>query len=141
MAAMSRSTHRQRTAGAVLTETLVLLPVFMLLIFGILDYARMLWTDLVLRHAAAETVRYATVHGSTAPAPASLAELRGVFLDATAGIEAARLTLAMAPDWETGNTPGSTLQLTVTYQFDFLWQFLPAGSTTLQHVEFVQVAQ
>lgn len=141
MAARAWPWRRRRTAGAVLTETLVLLPVFMLLIFGLLDYARLLWTDLVLRHAAAETARYAMVHGSTAPAPASLTDLRGVFLGATAGIDAARLTLAMAPDWETGNTPGSTLQLTVTYQFDFLWQFLPAGSTTLQHVEFVPVAQ
>lgn len=132
---------RRRSSGAVLTETIVLLPIFMLLIFGILDYARMLWTDLVLRHAAAETARYAMVHGSTAAAPASTADLRAVFLGATTGIDDGRLTFTVVPTWETGNTPGSTLRLQTSYQFNFLWQFLPAGTVTLQHTAFVDVSQ
>ena len=135
-----RPAHRW-ARGAVLTETIVLLPVFMLLVFGMLDYARMLWADLVLRHAAAETARYAMVHGSTAPDPATMTDLRNVFLGATTAIDGSQLSLEMVPAWETGNVPGGTLRLQINYRFDFLWQFLPAGSINLQHTEFVQVVQ
>lgn len=141
MAATVWRGRRRRTAGAVLTETLVLLPVFMLLIFGILDYARMLWADLVLRHAAAETARYAMVHGSASPDPATMADLRTVFLAATVAIDDGQLSLEMVPAWEAGGAPGNTLRLEVSYRFDFLWQFLPGGSIDLQHTEFVQIVQ
>ncbi len=127
--------------GSVLLETLVLLPVFLLLVFGVLDFARLLWTDLVLRHALAETGRYAMVHGSASPDPATLAELRDVYLAATSGINDAQLTLQSVPDWSTGSAAGARVRLEASYEFQFLWDFLPAPSATLTHDVLVDVTQ
>lgn len=127
--------------GSVLLETLVLLPVFLLFIFGMLDLARLLWTDLVLRHAIAETGRYAMTRGNASPNPATLDDLRTVYLAATRTIDESRLTLQVVPEWSSGSTPGATLQIEASYQFVFLWDFLPAPSVTLQHVTFVDVTQ
>lgn len=127
--------------GSVLIETLVLLPVFLLLVFGVLDFARLLWTDLVLRHALAETGRYAMVHGSSAPTPATLADLRNVYLAATRSIDETQLTLQAVPDWSTGSTPGARVLLEAGYEFLFLWDFLPAPSVTLTHKVLVDVTQ
>lgn len=133
--------HPRLHRGSVLLETLVLLPVFLLLVFGVLDFARLLWTDLVLRHALAETGRYAMVHGSASPDPATLAELRDVYLAATSGINGAQLTLQSVPDWSTGSTAGARVRLEASYQFLFLWDFLPAPSATLTHEVLVDVTQ
>ncbi|MBU3671151.1 MAG: hypothetical protein FGM43_01285 [Sinobacteraceae bacterium] len=132
---------RQAHRGSVLLETLVLLPVFLLLVFGVLDFARLLWTDLVLRHALAETGRYAMVHGSAAPTPASLADLRNVYLAASRSIDEAQLTLQSIPDWDTASAPGAQLRLEASYEFQFLWDFLPAPSVTLTHEVLVDVTQ
>lgn len=137
---MTMPSHRLHR-GSVLLETLVLLPVFLLLVFGVLDFARLLWTDLVLRHALAETGRYAMVHGSSAPTPATLADLRTVYLAATTGIDEAQLTLQAVPDWSSGSTPGAQVRLEASYEFLFLWEFLPAPSATLTHEVLVDVTQ
>lgn len=137
MIMQSRRLHH----GSVLIETLVLLPVFLLLVFGVLDFARLLWTDLVLRHALAETGRYAMVHGSSAPTPATLADLRNVYLAATRSIDETQLTLQAVPDWSTGSTPGARVRLEAGYEFLFLWDFLPAPSVILTHKVLVDVTQ
>ena len=133
--------HPRLHRGSVLLETLVLLPVFLLLVFGVLDFARLLWTDLVLRHALAETGRYAMAHGSASPDPATLAELRDVYLAATRSIDETQLTLQSVPDWGTGSTAGARVRLEASYQFQFLWDFLPAPSATLTHEVLVDVTQ
>ena len=133
--------HPRLHRGSVLLETLVLLPVFLLLVFGVLDFARLLWTDLVLRHALAETGRYAMAHGSASPDPATLAELRDVYLAATRSIDETQLTLQSVPDWGTGSTAGARVRLEASYEFQFLWDFLPAPSATLTHEVLVDVTQ
>lgn len=133
--------HPDGQRGSVLLETLVLVPVFLLLVFGVLDFARLLWTDLVLRHALAETGRYAMVHGTAAPTPATLAELRNVYLAATQSVDETKLTLQAVPDWNTASTPGAQVRLEASYEFLFLWDFLPAPSVTLTHEVMVDVTQ
>lgn len=132
---------RHQHRGSVLIETLVLIPVFLLLVFGVLDFARLLWTDLVLRHALAETGRYAMVHGTAAPTPATLAELRNAYLAATQSVDETKLTLQAVPDWNTTSTPGAQVRLEASYEFLFLWDFLPAPSVTLTHEVMVDVTQ
>lgn len=127
--------------GSVLLETVVLLPVFLLLVFGILDLARLLWTDLMLRHAIAETGRHAVVHGMSSASPVTLEDLRLVYVESARGIDESRLDLQASPDWNTASTPGATLRLEASYEFLFLWDFLPAPSVTLNHVTFVDVTQ
>lgn len=49
--------------GQTLVETALMLPVLLLLLFGIVDFGRIIFTYLTLDHAGREAVRYASVQG------------------------------------------------------------------------------
>jgi TadE-like protein len=86
---------RSRTGGQALVETALVLPLFLLLIFGLIDLGRFVITDHMLSQAAREGARLGAVEaswrGSSDPAcgtpggpvcPASDAVLRAHVLDA-----------------------------------------------------------
>jgi hypothetical protein len=58
-----------RTRGQALLEFALVLPVFLALLFMILDFGRVVWATGSLSSAAREGARYAIVHGGTASNP------------------------------------------------------------------------
>lgn len=58
--------RRRRSGGQSLVEFALVLPIFMTLIFGILDLGRGVWALDIANHAAAEAARFAIVHGGNA---------------------------------------------------------------------------
>lgn len=62
---MIRGWRRDEGAQS-LVEFALVLPVFLLLIFGIIDLARAVWEENELAFAAREGTRWAIVHGSSA---------------------------------------------------------------------------
>jgi Flp pilus assembly protein TadG len=67
MSWLSRS--RSRSAGQALVETALILPVFLMLLMGIVDLGRAVWATTSLASAAREATRYAIVHGGVASDP------------------------------------------------------------------------
>ena len=63
----TRQVHRtrQRRRGAAATEFAIVLPIFFLLIVGILEFGRMIMVQQVLTNAAREGARLACIDGST----------------------------------------------------------------------------
>lgn len=55
--------------GQSLVEFALVLPVLLLLIFGLLDVARAVWQENTLAFAAREGSRYAIVHGAASSSP------------------------------------------------------------------------
>ena len=72
---MARTRRRERGQG--LTEFAIVLPVFLLIIFGIIDLGRVVWALDNLANAAREGAHYASIHGNskfvTCPTGPSLA--------------------------------------------------------------------
>ena len=124
--------RRTRCLGIAALEAIALLPVFLLLLLGIIESTRLLWTRSILAHAARETVRIAMVHGQATNDPYTAAQLRSRFLAATQAIDADALTLTISPDWDSGGSPGSVFRLTATYEFALLWDVLGAPTATLE---------
>ncbi len=60
---LTRSFRREEEAQGIV-EFALILPVMLLLIFGIIDLARAVWEENALAYAAREGTRYAIVHGS-----------------------------------------------------------------------------
>ena len=58
---MTRSARR-RSAGQALAEVALVAPLFFLMVFGIIDLARVIWANDVAANAAREGARYASVH-------------------------------------------------------------------------------
>jgi len=63
------SRSRPRSAGQALVETALILPVFLMLLMGIVDLGRAVWATTSLASAAREATRYAIVHGGVASDP------------------------------------------------------------------------
>jgi Flp pilus assembly protein TadG len=111
---------RQGEKGQTLVELALVLPVFLMLFFAILDGARLAMDYNTVAHAAREGARYAVVHGSTSTSPigpgvneSNLTDYVNQYLDQ---LPAADLTVK--PTWLTGTSgPGSKVKVNVTYTF------------------------
>jgi len=60
---------RRRDRGQALLEFAVVLPVFMAIFFGIVDFGRVVWANNSLTNAASEAARFAIVHGGSVNTP------------------------------------------------------------------------
>jgi Flp pilus assembly protein TadG len=61
---MSGSSSR-RHRGQGLVEFAVVLPIFLVMLFGIVDFGRVIWATNSLTNAATEATRFAIVHGGS----------------------------------------------------------------------------
>jgi Flp pilus assembly protein TadG len=141
--------------GGTLVEAAVSMTLLLMIIFGIMDCSRALYTDHYVRYTAEEAVRYAMVRGSTwnnavctTPSTASCtATSSNVTAQVTsmmpAGINTAN-NLSVATTWTgktpTGaacnatngvNSPGCVVQVNVSYSFNFILPFLPQNALVL----------
>ena len=58
--------HRARWSGQGLVEFSLVIPIFVVMLFGIVDFGRVIWARNSLENAAREGARYAIVHGGSA---------------------------------------------------------------------------
>lgn len=56
---------RRQSRGQGLVEFSLVIPLFLLMLFGIIDLGRVIWANDVLANAAREGARYASVHGGS----------------------------------------------------------------------------
>jgi Flp pilus assembly protein TadG len=59
-----RGPHRPRSRGQALVEFALIIPLFLLMLFGIIDIGRVIWANDALTNAAREGARFASVKGS-----------------------------------------------------------------------------
>ena len=62
---MARDAKRTRGLGQAVTEFAIVLPIFLMLVFGIIDLGRVIWGLDNVSNAAREGARYASVHGGS----------------------------------------------------------------------------
>ncbi len=61
--------NRRRDQGQALVEFAIIIPVFLALLFGIVDFGRVIWATSSLSNAASEGARFAIVHGGSQSTP------------------------------------------------------------------------
>lgn len=97
-----------------LVTTAVLIP----LLFGIIEFGRLVWAKDMITSAAREGVRYAIVHGTQcqlAPTPCTLADSAAVADTVKARIPLGPLTVR--PRWANDKHPGDTVTVIVNYTY------------------------
>ena len=118
---------RRNNRGALTVEFAIGLPIVLSAIFGTMELGRLGFTQAALQHAAEEATRYAIVReGQVTPADIenyASEQLTGVF-----DRDAAVITAASPIDPSTGT---SLLSVQVSYQYQFILPFLPAGGVQL----------
>lgn len=112
---MKRFTSSERGAGIV--EFAIIFPLFLLVVFGVIEVGRLFYLQTTLEHATRTAARAAIVRSERSGAPASKNDILAIFRK-----DSVINTDLCIPDirYSSGNTPGSTLSIEVSCPFDFM---------------------
>jgi Flp pilus assembly protein TadG len=130
--------HRER--GATLAETSIVIGLVLAMIFGVIDFGRALYTYGFVAQLAREGARWAIVRGSSCsqlsycnPTNAQLqAYLQSQSLGVTnANGIAAQIQYPSCPYGASGDDPGCTAQVTVSYPFAFIAPFVSEAQISM----------
>lgn len=116
---MRRRIRLRSDRGAALVEAAIVLPVLVLLVFGLVEFGRAYNTQITLTHAAREGVReYAITQ--------DLAAGEAVAISAATTLDAGLMTI-------TGSAcdPGDPTELKITYPFEYDIPLFGSASATL----------
>jgi Flp pilus assembly protein TadG len=83
------------------------------LIYGLMEFSRVIYSYNVLAGATREGSRYAIVHGSRSGAVATSSDVQAQVARWAVGLDPSALTVNTT--WPAGNTPGNSVQVQSTY--------------------------
>ena len=123
-----RNHNRPSRKGAVFVEFALGFLVFIMLVFGVFEGARLIWTYSTLAHSAREGVRYAMVHGHQSPVQDSAVE---TWVEQRAiGLTPADVTVATT--WaDTTKAGSSVVEVRVSYPITLLAAPLVFGQSSM----------
>jgi Flp pilus assembly protein TadG len=106
---------RKRFGAQGLVEFAIIGPVFLMLLFGVVEMGRLIWTNHELDNGTREGARYAMVHGAKSGTLATSATVKTYMLSHTSGLSSAKATVNVAY----GGTaqPGDVVTVSSTYSF------------------------
>ena len=104
-----------------MVEFVLVFLLFVMVLMGMMEFGRGMWTYTTLAHATRQTARYCMVRGSLDPT--TLTEIRAVAVKHAVGLEAAKITLAGT--WDGGADPaaverGDTIRISLSYPFQLV---------------------
>ena len=107
-------------------EFAVLLPVFLMLTIGVIDFGRAMYAYTMVSYAARQGTRYASFHGAKSLAPASAAAIENYVKAQVVGVD-----LSVTTTWNPDNKPGSAVQIQVQTTFTPITPFISRNALTL----------
>jgi Flp pilus assembly protein TadG len=125
--------RRRRSRGQSLVEFAVVFPVFILVLFGIIEFGFMLYSQMTVSNAAREAARVSVVD----PDPCTIPDLaRATGLSAASGLNSAYLSINGSVPNCTKAKQGDTVTVTVTYTYHtFFPLFFGASFNESQQIQ------
>jgi len=113
-----------------MVEGALVMLAFMLILFGILDFGRMVWSYTLVSYGAREGTRYAIVRGTASGHTASVADIKSVAAKSALGLDpnSVNTDVTFNPD----QSAGSTVKVVVTYNFSAIAPYIPSGTLALK---------
>jgi Flp pilus assembly protein TadG len=132
------ATRRTRSRAQGLVEFAILGPVFFLMLFGIIEMGRFMWTRHELVNATREGSRYAMVHGAkSSGGVASSADVKTYMLTKSAGLGS---SLGVNVTYAGTAQPGEQVTVASTYTYvPMISYVLNMGSISLSSTSKVLV--
>lgn len=118
---MTTCLRKLNERGVVAAEFALLLPVFLLILFGIIEFGMLMYGREVVTNAAREGARAGIVQGPPKRTAGEITTIANNYLTGT-GISQADVTFTPAG---AGLTNPNTLTVTATYNYNFLIPYIP----------------
>ena len=129
-----------RQAGSAILEGALTITAFFMMIFGILDFGRMLWIYNTMGYIAREGSRYAMVRGINATTPATSSSIQTFAAARAIGLDPAAITITST--WTpvgyvplfgaTANKVGDKVKVQASYTFTTIVPYIPFASVNLK---------
>ncbi len=107
----------QDRRGSMAAEFGLVVPLFFMLILGMIEGGRLMYYTTTLDHHAREGARYASIRGAGSAVPATEDSIEAHVLAESAGLNSAYLDVDV--DWTAGNGSGSQVTVITRYPFSF----------------------
>lgn len=135
--------------GSAIAETAIVLPVALLLLFGLIDFGRAMYTYAYVAQLARQGARWAIVRGSgctvLTDCNATSAQVQTYVQSLSIGLTNSSNTTATTtwscPSWITTHTTGCNVTVTVTVNFSFILPNLPKATLPLTSSSTMPMAQ
>lgn len=140
-----------------MAEFAFVLPLLLAMIFGVIDFARALYTYHFVSDAAREATRWASVRGSNCngldACPAQASDVLAYVASITPpGIDNSLSKLSVDVSWvpppnalnicaTQPKNPGCDVQVTVVYRFKFIFPFLPLSTYAMRSTAEMVISQ
>ncbi len=119
----------RRKHGQASAEFSLVLPIAVTLIFGIMQFGQVLYTYSFVVYADRSAARYAMMHNSLRPQPATNVSITSYVKGLTAGMDQTKLTVTST--WIPTSTPGSLVKVQVNYVYTPFAPYLPSANINL----------
>ena len=113
--------------------------VFVLLLFGIMEFSRFVQAYVVLAGATREAARYAMVHGSQSGSVATNDAIQAVVRRWCTSLEQSAVEVTTA--WEPNNSPGSRVRIRARYAMSPMTRLIAADKLTLSAQSEMVISQ
>lgn len=110
---------RLNDIGSAVLEFGLVVVMFFMFVFGVMDFGRALYSYHFVSNAACEATRYAIVRGSSSTDPVTASDIQAYVKSITPeGIDPNQLTVTTT--WSPDDSPGSTVRVQVSDNFQFM---------------------
>lgn len=113
MRSTGRFSARRTPRGASMVEFALVFLLFLLVVAGVFEFGRGVWTFTTIAHAARQGARFAMIRGSRNPTTTE--QVRNVVRNAAVGLNKAQVEVTTV--WPSGVKKGNVVQVQVSYPF------------------------
>jgi Flp pilus assembly protein TadG len=125
--------------GNTMVEFALAFMVFFLVLYGIMEFGRVVASYNILSGAAREGARYAIVHGSSSGSAASSTDIQTIVRNWSVGLESS--SVAVTTTWTPGNAPGNTVKVKASYAISPFSGLIFRNNITLQSTSQMVISQ
>lgn len=131
---------RLNEIGSALLEFGLVVVVFFMFVFGVMDFGRALYTYHFVSNAACQATRYAIVRGSSSTDPVTATDIQNYVKSITPeGIDPNGLKVSTT--WSPNDSPGSSVHVQVSDNFKFMTPVLDSYQMTLSDSSQMVISQ
>jgi Flp pilus assembly protein TadG len=131
---------RRNDQGASALEFGLVVLVFYVFVFGVMDFGRALYAYHFVSHASREATRYAIVRGAQSADPATATDISQYVKSITPdGIDPSAVTVSAT--WSPDNSPGSSVRVQVQDNFHFIMPLVRTSPLALTSASQMVISQ
>lgn len=131
---------RKNDLGVALLEFGMVMVVFFMFVFGVMDFGRAIYTYHFVSNAACEATRYAIVRGSTSTDPVTATDV-AAYVKAITPLGVNPRDLTISTTWSPNDSPGSSVRVQVSDNFRFMTPLFTRYQVNLSDASQMVISQ